>query len=444
MKTKIIILMLVSFSLSLSTYSQISLKKIFNKGVEKAEQSVEDRIETRVDNGIDNTLDGVEDGIDDAGETITEGGKDKDKDKAEEEDEDEMVGGSTEDETELENDGDEPVEEETVEEEKPKKPNQVWSKYDFVPGDKIIFEDGPDIMEENGEFPSRWDLIQGQVEIGNVDGENVIMFLDGGEIIPYLENSSEDYLPEVFTIEFDFYKPEGGNRLSFYLRDNKNQANSNSERQEFDVTPIRVDAPKSGYVMHPNRGHDYCEGGCWVHISIAYTKGKLKVYIDDTRLVNIPHYEFNPTGFTLYPYFASSKEDKTFYVKNIRIAEGGVKYYDRVMSEGKIVANGIRFDTGKATLKPESMGPINKVYELMVKQPSLNFSVEGHTDSDGDDVINQKLSLERAKTVMNKLIEMGIEKSRLKYNGFGESKPMVENTSSEGKAQNRRVEFVKF
>ncbi len=319
-----------------------------------------------------------------------------------------------------------------------------WSKFDFVPGDKVIFEDGPDIMEENGEFPSRWDLVQGQVEIANVNGENVIMFLDGGEIIPYLENSNEDYLPEVFTIEFDFFTPKGGNRVSFYLRDRKNQTKLSRDSQEFEVTPIRVDTPDGNNVNHSGRDYTYCEDGCWTHVSLAYTKGKLKVYLDDTRLINIPRYEFNPTGFGFYPYFADAKSDKVFYAKNFRIAKGGVKYYDRVMTDGKIICNGIRFDVNKATLKPVSMGPINKICQLMQKKPDLKFSVEGHTDSDGDEAFNQTLSENRAKVVMERLIEMGIAKDRLSYKGFGESKPLDNNATPEGKANNRRVEFVKI
>jgi outer membrane protein OmpA-like peptidoglycan-associated protein len=80
----------------------------------------------------------------------------------------------------------------------------------------------------------------------------------------------------------------------------------------------------------------------------------------------------------------------------------------------------------------------------MTKYPDLNFSVEGHTDSDGDGALNQKLSVARAKAVMDKLIAMGISADRLKYAGFGESKPIDNNATPEGKANNRRVEFVKF
>jgi outer membrane protein OmpA-like peptidoglycan-associated protein len=329
----------------------------------------------------------------------------------------------------------------TTEESGPMKMDVQWSSFDFVPGDEVIFEDGPDIMEENGEFPSRWDLIQGQVEIAKVNGENVIMFLDGGEIIPYLEFSNEDYLPDVFTIEFDYYTPKDGNRLSVYLTDKKN--NPQSSPQEFEITPIRVNTPSNGYIEHPERDYSYYENGCWTHVSLAYTKGKLKVYLDDTRLVNIPRYTENPTGFTFYPYFADASEQKAFYAKNFRIAKGGVKYYDRVMTDGKIICNGIRFDVNKATLKPESMGSINKIYELMTKNPELQFSVEGHTDADGDDTKNQTLSEQRAKAVVDKLIAMGITVDRLSSKGFGEGAPLDNNNTPEGKANNRRVEFVK-
>ena len=175
---------------------------------------------------------------------------------------------------------------------------------------------------------------------------------------------------------------------------------------------------------------------------MAYTNGKFKAYMDETRLINIPRIDFDPKGLSIHVYHASN--DNLFYVKNIRIASGGVKYYDRILEDGKIVAHGIRFDVNKATLKPESMGVINEVFELMNKHPELNFSVEGHTDSDGDEAFNLKLSEDRAKAVMDQLISMGISSDRLSSKGMGESVPISDNTSPEGKANNRRVEFVKI
>ena len=79
----------------------------------------------------------------------------------------------------------------------------------------------------------------------------------------------------------------------------------------------------------------------------------------------------------------------------------------------------------------------------MNQHPEINFSVEGHTDSDGDTKFNQNLSEQRSKAVVNTLIDMGIADKRLVSKGFGESVPVAENKSPEGKANNRRVEFVK-
>ena len=114
------------------------------------------------------------------------------------------------------------------------------------------------------------------------------------------------------------------------------------------------------------------------------------------------------------------------------------------LQDGKIVTNGIRFDVNKATIKPESMGVINEIYDLLAEHPEVKLSVEGHTDSDGDFDMNQQLSDDRARTVMNQLVAMGIAQDRLISKGFGESKPMDTNDTPEGKANNRRVEFVKM
>lgn len=318
-------------------------------------------------------------------------------------------------------------------------PKLNWAKYDFVPGDQVIFSDDPSQDEENGEFPSRWDLRKGSVEIAELDGEKVIMFRDNWpEIIPYLKDSKKDYLPEIFTIEFDYYRPPSSGDIFVYLYDRKNQRRPKGESN------IRI----SYHSIHCSGfGSDYpvkldYKKGKWTHVSIAYTKGKLKAYFDDVRLLNIPRLGFEPSGFSLQCY--SAKNNRLYYVKNVRIAKGGVKYYDRFLSEGKIVVNGIRFDIGKATLRPESMGPINEIYDLMKKHKDVKFSVEGHTDSDGQNALNRALSEDRAKTVMNKLVDMGIQKSRLKAKGWGESKPIDNNSTPEGKANNRRVEFVKF
>lgn len=389
------------------------LKKLAKKAKEKVEREADKRSEERVNNKIDEGFDKVEDEID---------GKNQENKKIDESPTGEGVNESQSGTS--------------------KSNSVVWSRFDFVPGDEVIFEDSPSNDEENGEFPSRWDLRIGNIEIVEFDGEKVIMSLESGEIVPYLKNSKEDYLPEVFTVEFDVYFAKGSDDHRYYLDlwDKKNQTNEleYGSQAEIFANGIEVGNSESRYPGTENRNWANEPDGKWRHISIAYTKGKYKAYMDDARLINIPHLEGNPTGMTL------KFNNDNMYAKNFRIAKGGVKYYDRVLSDGKIIVNGIKFDVNKATLKPESMGSINNIYTIMVDNPELNFSVEGHTDSDGDEAHNQTLSEERAKTVMNQLINMGIDKERLKSAGYGESKPIDNNSTPEGKANNRRVEFVKF
>ncbi|MCL7764345.1 OmpA family protein [Polaribacter sp. Z014] len=398
-------------------------KKLKEKASKKIKQEAEKRSERRMNKKIEKEFDQAEDVID---------GKTKKNDK---EVDAKKANNKKNDETNVDAD----QENSTA----TKKLNVVWSKFDFVPGDTVIFEDSPSTKEENGEFPSRWDLYKGSAEIGEVDGEPVIIFLEGGgSIVPYIKKSDEDYLPEIFTIEFDVWfekKYSTACRYYIHFEDQKNQWNKGLN-QYLTVTPTGLQFAKTNKRYPGTENLNWCVEpiGKWRHISIAYTKGEFKAYMDDTRLINIPHLEGNPWGFTI------KGETNKMYLKNIRIAKGGVKYYDRVLSEGKIIVNGIKFDTNKATLKAESMGPINKIYQLMEKNTDLKFSVEGHTDSDGGVEANMTLSKARGKSVMDKLVSMGIAASRLKYNGFGESKPIDNNSTPEGKANNRRVEFVKF
>ncbi|WP_156026811.1 OmpA family protein [Sporocytophaga myxococcoides] len=120
----------------------------------------------------------------------------------------------------------------------------------------------------------------------------------------------------------------------------------------------------------------------------------------------------------------------------------GMTLYDQIMSQGKFVTRNILFDVGKATIKMESFPEIMKIATVMKEHPELMFSIEGHTDSDGDPTKNKILSDDRSKAIKEALIKMGIDSQRLESRGFGQSKPIDTNTTKEGKSNNRRVEFV--
>jgi len=107
------------------------------------------------------------------------------------------------------------------------------------------------------------------------------------------------------------------------------------------------------------------------------------------------------------------------------------------------IALAITFDTGKATIKGESMPIIDQMVDLMQTNADLIVEIQGHTDNVGKPEANKKLSEDRANAVKNALVERGIAADRMSTAGYGDTKPVADNNTEEGRAQNRRVELVK-
>ena len=102
---------------------------------------------------------------------------------------------------------------------------------------------------------------------------------------------------------------------------------------------------------------------------------------------------------------------------------------------------GIQFETGKAKIKPASFGLLNQIAETFIDNPSYIIEVQGHTDNVGKDDFNMKLSDKRAKAVMEYLVNAGVPAERMTANGYGPTRPIADNTTAQGRALNRRVEF---
>lgn len=116
---------------------------------------------------------------------------------------------------------------------------------------------------------------------------------------------------------------------------------------------------------------------------------------------------------------------------------------DALNKDGFLALYGILFDTGKDTIKPESEPVLAEIVTLLKDNPSLKLSIEGHTDNVGKPESNQALSQRRAESVKKYLVGKGVESPRLETKGWGDTKPVADNRSEEGRAKNRRVELVK-
>ncbi|HWY10159.1 MAG TPA: OmpA family protein, partial [Bacteroidia bacterium] len=148
-------------------------------------------------------------------------------------------------------------------------------------------------------------------------------------------------------------------------------------------------------------------------------------------------------------------DNHLFYSENMQIPKES-NYYeinravtlDPITVGSKIVLNNIFFDFDKSTLRPLSNVELKNLVTLMRSNPNLKVEISGHTDSKGNDAYNLKLSDDRARAVVNRLIENGVSSSRMKAKGYGETKPVAPNTKpdgsddAEGRQLNRRVELT--
>ncbi len=427
------LMFLLSVLLVLGATTEVNAQSWLKKLGKKAEQVVKNKIEQKVERTTEKVMDDVLEGnVDLGGDSNSDDGDDNS-----------ISSNSSSSKS-------------SSKKQTPKSLEATYAKSDFVPGDEIIFEDNL-YGEQLGEFPSRWDLERGVAEIAKVNGETVIAMAGNDSWIkPLMTDFSTNYLGDVFTVEYDMLyddsKKDGAPRLEIdFMASNQRRDNeiyTLTYYLGFDKQSVEMAYVKNGSTSVTHTDGSASSGsqlvlndGQWHHYAISFNKRALKVYIDGVRVINIPNAKAGAGWITFFN--GSNKPENITYLKNVRIAKGAVPLYDRMMTDGKIITYGITFDVGKSTIKPESMGEINRIVQLMNENPDLRFSVEGHTDNTGSAASNQKLSEQRSEAIVAKLVEMGIDESRLSAVGKGQNSPIADNNTDEGRAKNRRVEFVK-
>jgi OOP family OmpA-OmpF porin len=332
----------------------------------------------------------------------------------------------------------------------------VFSKYDFIPGDKVIFFD--DFSDTDvGEFPIKWhlkgpkDVGNNAVEVVDYQGQRFLRARPGAiggdqpSATQYLRLVTKGDLPARFTIEFDAVLghaqiPDYPNRYLVYLLAHDDQWLV-SEGVGVGVLSI---SGSEGRSANTHTTLSLLDGKVH-HVAISVNGTFVKAYVDHQRVVNDPDAITRPIKQLGLSLAAGGRiGNERVMITNYRLAEGGKDVKAALTTDGRIVTHGILFDTGADRIKGESLPTLKMILGLLQADAKLRFAVEGHTDDQGGKAINQPLSERRAAAVVAWLVSKGIAPDRLGAKGFGDSKPIDKNTTAEGRANNRRVEFVKF
>ena len=442
MKNLVILILLASTS---------SNAQVLERLGRKVEQKAKQRVERKVDETIEKGLNKAEDSL--------EGKKTSEKSEK-------PSSTKTKPETVLENS----EEEGKIVLKSPKEKEQfsATSKFDFIPGDKIIaFEDFS--QDEIGDFPDKWNTnASGEImKISSGEGKWLALTAKGALtpefITEILENATiefdlattpnYDYYSSIFQIsiaetegENDYIswqlygagRKKSGVTLVLHPQDAGSAKVGRSEIITYDNgnSVIKNNQGKIGTFNHNNDK---------VHVAIWRQKQRIRVYVGENKIWDLPLAFKADTKFnTLVFSKAETSEDENYFISNIRVAVGNPDTRNKLIETGKFSTTGILFNTGSSQIKPESHGIIKQIATILDENTDVKIRIIGHTDNTGDNANNLKLSKERALSVKNYLSEVfGVSDSRIETDGKGSSEPVSDNNSSEGKAQNRRVEFIK-
>lgn len=404
---------------------------------DKIKNQTNNRANNKADQGIDKSLDKVEEGIgnlfkkdENEGDQSQQAVEDNDQTQTEQQDQVNPAAAPT---------------------------LAAYSKFDFVPGEKVIFYE--DFSQDAiGDFPALWNT--------NGSGEVVTTNLFPGNWLKYVMDESiwTDKLltlPDNYTLEFDVIPIEGSEGgmggWSFRLMKCINEkswdggavpgkAGFHYGNEYFGRAFYRAYNNQLDGQFWDQKGYNddektYQKKDQKYHMSIWVQKTRIRIYQNETKMFDVPR-AFPDQNVKMDRL---RFEANAAMVSNIRIAVGAPDMRNKLMTEGKLVTYGIYFDVNKDVVKPESYGTLKEIAAILNEVPDVKVKILGHTDSDGQDASNLDLSKRRAASVKAELAKsFGVNADRLETDGMGETQPVAPNDTPSNKALNRRVEFVKL
>jgi outer membrane protein OmpA-like peptidoglycan-associated protein len=329
-----------------------------------------------------------------------------------------------------------------------------YSKYDFVPGDKVLlFEDFS--QDALGDFPALWTTdVAGEINNLNISQGNWFN-LNSGEGNYWFMNDIE--FPQNFILEMDIVPKETGGRIAadlvFFSETKHSEMDKNGNPG---ICGVHIQMEKSNWITKGYKANstEYLSGSSVInpvepkkvnHVIIWVQNRRLRIYHKGAKVLDMPTNIYDGCKFKRMCFKLYRGASCGSYISNIKITTAAPDMRSKLLTEGKLVSYGIYFDSNKDIVKAESYGTLKEIAAILNENAELKVKIVGYTDSDGADAANLDLSKKRGAAVKNELAKtFGIDASRLESDGMGETQPVAPNDTPANKALNRRVEFIKL
>ena len=306
----------------------------------------------------------------------------------------------------------------------------TWRNYDFTPGTTVWV--ATDFSEEAvGRFPtSQLEFVKGNMQIVEKDGAKLLEVSSNSVFRVKLPEA----LPEGFSLEFAMLSgaPNMTTRVFFSPLEGF-QKRHESQYLLLNRRPGLYFQGQDVSTIDENRG--LADRMRAVRFQ-ADGEGAM-LYVDIERAANVPTAKILRSD--VIEFHVTGNKRLRSYIKDIVVAVGLDKLYETLKSSGAFTTRGILFALDSDALQPESTPVLEDIRATLDAHPELRIVIEGHTDSSGEDTHNLDLSERRAQAVVLFLIDAGIAADRLASVGKGETEPVAQNDTSQGRAQNRRV-----
>ena len=309
---------------------------------------------------------------------------------------------------------------------------------EFLPGERTIFYD--DFTDMNaGDAPSHFRTRGGAPELGAAGALRQLTYTSSGSLFPNLTA-----LPRNFTYETEvkLEVPQGIARIYLVLYSSEREAAA----WYFFVRTGSAEMILSRKIPRPEelgRRPITMDLSQPVRLALWIQDGRLRAFVNGEKQLDINQVELPAIDrVELRTDLAGAGLSVSY--RSVRFAESAPDFSQVIAASGRYVSHGIRFDTDSDRLKPESATALQAVATGLAANPSLNVLIEGHTDAVGDAAHNLDLSRRRAEAVRTVLAaQFNVDAARLTTVGLGSTRPIESNDTPQGRAQNRRVEFVR-